>query len=121
MAKKVKKAGDEQLLEIIVQGIEEVKGSEILIMDLREIESAVSNFFVVCTGTSSTHVDAIYKSVDKFTEEHLNEGPRRVEGRRNAKWILMDYFSVIVHIFDEETRAFYDLESLWGDASIRPE
>jgi ribosome-associated protein len=118
MAKKVKKAGDEQLIDVIVQGMQEVKATNIVVMDLREIESAVANYFVIATGNSSTQVEAISNSVDRFTEENLDDSPRRIEGKRNAKWILMDYFTVLVHIFDEETRAFYNLEQLWGDAKF---
>ncbi len=119
MAKKVKKAGDEQLIDVIVEGMKEVKATNILIMDLRDIESAVANYFVIATGNSSTQVEAISNSVDRFTEEHLDDSPRRIEGKRNAKWILMDYFTVLVHIFDEETRTFYNLEQLWGDAKFK--
>ena len=118
MAKKVKKAGDEQLIDVIVDGMKEVKATNIVIMDLRDIESAVANYFVIATGNSSTQVEAISNSVDRFTEEHLDDSPRRIEGKRNAKWILMDYFTVLVHIFDEETRTFYNLEQLWGDAKF---
>ncbi len=118
MAKKVKKAGDEQLIDVIVQGMQEVKASNIVVMDLRDIESAVANYFVIATGNSSTQVEAISNSVDRFTEEHLDDSPRRIEGKRNAKWILMDYFTVLVHIFDEETRTFYNLEQLRGDAKF---
>ena len=119
MAKKVKKAGDEQLIDVIVEGMKEVKATNIVIMDLRDIESAVANYFVIATGNSSTQVEAISNSVDRFTEEHLDDSPRRIEGKRNAKWILMDYFTVLVHLFDEETRTFYNLEQLWGDAKFK--
>jgi ribosome-associated protein len=78
----------------------------------------VANYFVIATGNSSTQVEAISNSVDRFTEEHLDDSPRRIEGKRNAKWILMDYFTVLVHLFDEETRTFYNLEQLWGDAKF---
>lgn len=115
MAKKVKKAGDEQFLDIVVQGMQELKAKNIVILDLRSIESAMADYFVIASGSSSTHVEAIANSVEKFTEEHLNDSPRRIEGKRNAKWVLMDYFNTIVHIFDEETRDFYALEQLWGD------
>ncbi len=119
MAKKVKKAGDEELLEIVVQGMQELKATNIVVMDLRELESAMTDYFVIASGNSSTHVEAIANSVERFTEENLDESPRRVEGKRNAKWVLMDYFTVIVHVFDEETREFYSLEQLWGDAKFK--
>ncbi|MEY2938215.1 MAG: hypothetical protein RL062_804 [Bacteroidota bacterium] len=119
MAKKVKKAGDEELLDIVVKGMQELKATNIVVMDLRELESAMTDYFVIASGNSSTHVEAIANSVERFTEENMDESPRRVEGKRNAKWVLMDYFTVIVHVFDEETREFYSLEQLWGDAKFK--
>jgi ribosome-associated protein len=118
MAKKVKKAGEEQLLDIVVQGMQELKAKNIVILDLRKLESAMADYFVIASGSSSTHVEAIANSVEKFTEENLDESPRRIEGKRNGKWVLMDYFNTIVHVFDEETRDFYAIEQLWGDGAF---
>ena len=118
MAKKIKKVEKKELLEVIIEGMQELKAKNIVVMDLRAINSSVADYFVIATGTSSTQVEGICNSVEKFTEDVLAESPRRIEGKRNAKWILMDYFNIIVHIFDEETRAFYSLEQLWGDATI---
>ncbi|MEN9394531.1 MAG: ribosome silencing factor [Bacteroidota bacterium] len=118
MAKKVKKAGEEQLLDIVVQGMQELKAKNIVILDLRKLESAMADYFVIASGSSSTHVEAIANSVEKFTEENLDESPRRIEGKRNGKWVLMDYFNTIVHVFDEETRDFYAIEQLWGDGEF---
>ena len=119
MAKKIKKVEKKELLEVIIEGMQELKAKNIVVMDLRAINSSVADYFVIATGTSSTQVEGICNSVEKFTEDLLEESPRRIEGKRNAKWILMDYFNIIVHIFDEETRAFYSLEQLWGDATIK--
>jgi len=119
MAKKIKKVEKRELLEVIIEGMQELKAKNIVVMDLRAINSSVADYFVIATGTSSTQVEGICNSVEKFTEDVLTESPRRIEGKRNAKWILMDYFNIIVHIFDEETRAFYSLEQLWGDATIK--
>ena len=119
MAKKIKKVEKKELLEVIIEGMQELKAKNIVVMDLRAINSSVADYFVIATGTSSTQVEGICHSVEKFTEDLLAESPRRIEGKRNAKWILMDYFNIIVHIFDEETRAFYSLEQLWGDATIK--
>jgi len=119
MAKKIKKAEQKDLLDVIIEGMQELKAKNIVVMDLREIPSSVADYFVIATGNSSTQVEGICNSVDKFTEELLMENPRRIEGKRNAKWILMDYFNIIVHIFDEATRAFYAIEQLWGDAKIK--
>lgn len=118
MKKKETKTGnDDALLLSIIEGIEEVKGHDIKILDLRNIEAAIADYFIVCTGTSSTQVEAIARSAENFTRKQLDERPRRVEGVRNAQWVLMDYFSIIVHVFYEPMREHYDIEGLWADAN----
>ncbi|MDX5325664.1 MAG: ribosome silencing factor [Bacteroidota bacterium] len=104
------------LVEKVVQGIEDVKGQNLTILDLRDIENSVAEFFVICDATSSTQANALSGSVEKVVRQELGEKPWHVEGTQNAQWILMDYVSVVVHIFQKETRDFYDIESLWGDA-----
>jgi ribosome-associated protein len=119
MAKRIKKeSSSEQLLNTIVEGILEVKGKHPVILDLRKVDNASADYFVVCHGTSTTQVSAIARSVEKETEEKLNESPWHIEGSRNAQWILMDYVNVVVHVFDETSRAYYDIEDLWADAQI---
>jgi ribosome-associated protein len=110
------KKNTEQLLKSIVRGIEELKGEEITILDLREIENSVCDFFVITEAQSSTQVKAISGSVEKQTKEERNEKPWHIEGLENAEWVLMDYVSIVVHVFRKEARKFYDIESLWGDA-----
>lgn len=118
MKKKETKSGnDDSLLLSIIEGIEEVKGHDIKILDLRNIEAAIADYFIVCTGTSTTQVEAIARSAENFTRKQLDERPRRVEGVRNAQWVLMDYFSIIVHVFYEPMREHYDIEGLWADAN----
>ena len=91
MKKKETKTGsDDALLLSIIEGIEEVKGHDIKILDLRNIEAAIADYFIVCTGTSTTQVEAIARSAENFTRKQLDERPRRVEGVRNAQWVLMD-------------------------------
>jgi len=108
---------DSQLLcDTIVEGMQENKAKDIVVLDLREIESAVCDFFVICTGDSSTQVDGISNSVVRFTRKALSEKPWAIEGQKNSEWILMDYVSVVAHVFYHETRSFYDLEELWSDA-----
>ncbi len=109
---------DDALLLSIIEGIEEVKGHDIKILDLRNIEAAIADYFVVCTGTSTTQVEAIARSAENFTRKQLDERPRRVEGVRNAQWVLMDYFSIIVHVFNEPMREHYDIEGLWADGNL---
>ena len=116
---KVATAGAEQLVDAVVYGMEEVKANEIVVMDLRKVSNALSDFFVVCHGSSNTQVKAIADSVEKETFRMLNDEPAHTEGVGNATWILMDYVNVVVHIFSRDARDFYALEDLWADASVK--
>ena len=116
---KIVKAGSEQLVEAVVYGMEELKAQDIVVMDLRKVPNALSDYFVVCHGTSNTQVQAIADSVEKETFRILQDEPSHREGARNATWILMDYVNVIVHIFSKDARDFYALEDLWADASVK--
>jgi ribosome-associated protein len=116
MAKKEKSI--DQLITKIVEGIEEVKGQKIDILDLREIENTVCDYFIICNGTSNTQVAAIVNSVQKIVSKSIQEKPWHVEGMENQEWVLMDYINVVVHVFQKQIRDFYDIESLWGDAKI---
>ncbi len=111
-----KQAGTDQLIAEIIRGIEDVKGNDIEILDLRDIENTVCDYFIICNGTSNTQVNAIVNSVQKSVSKALKEKPWHVEGSDNAEWILMDYVHVVVHVFQKHIRAFYDIEGLWGDA-----
>jgi len=113
-----KKTNNDQLITEILKGIEDVKGADIQLFDLREIENTVTDYFIICTGNSNTQVSAISGSVQKIVSKELHEKPWHIEGEANAEWILMDYVNVVVHIFQKQTREFYDIESLWGDAKI---
>ncbi len=114
MAKK--NQNQDQLISLIVKGIEEVKGNNIKILDLRPIENTVCDYFIICDGNSNTQVSAIAGSIQKIVSKAIKEKPWHVEGESNASWILMDYVHVVVHIFQKETRDFYHIENLWGDA-----
>ncbi|MGO3182268.1 MAG: ribosome silencing factor [Aequorivita sp.] len=109
-------AETDQLITQIIRGIEDVKGQDIEILDLREIENTVCDYFIICNGTSNTQVNAIVGSVQKSVSKALKEKPWHVEGSDNAEWILMDYVHVVVHVFQKHIREFYDIEGLWGDA-----
>lgn len=104
------------LSSTIVEGMLEKKAKNVVLMDLREIPNSISDFFVVCSGTSDTQLDAISRSVEESVVKNLKEKPWHQEGLSNREWILMDYSDVVVHIFREERREFFDIESLWGDA-----
>ena len=112
------KSEDKSLVDEILYGIEDVKGVEVHIMDLSKISNTVCKFFILCTGTSNTHVAAISNSVKKNVSKKLKEKPYSMEGIENQEWVLIDYVDVVVHIFQREIREFYDIENLWGDAKI---
>lgn len=107
------------LLETIIEGMQEVKGKNITILDLKNIETAVCKYFVICSGTSNTHVSSVSENVRKFVSKEMQEKPWNTEGESTSEWILLDYSDIVVHVFQEKTRAFYTLEDLWGDAEIR--
>lgn len=107
-----------QLAEAVIRGMQEVKGHNIKSIDLRKIPNSVSDYFVICHGTSNTQVEAISRKVEDTVSEELAERPMHREGGDNAEWILLDYFNVVVHIFREEARNFYNLEGLWADAEV---
>jgi ribosome-associated protein len=119
MGKKLKQTPTELLVDIIVNGMQEVKAKDIVVLDMKDVRSATTDFYIICNGTSNTHVEAISRSVERETLEKVSEKPSHTEGVQNAQWILMDYFSVVVHIFDEKSREYYRLEDLWADANMR--
>ena len=112
------KEESELLVESVIRGMQEKKAENIVTLDLRQIDNSVSDFFIICTGNSSTQVDAIADSVEEFVRKEINEKPWHTEGKKNSQWILLDYFSVVVHIFQKEYRDFYRIEDLWADAEV---
>jgi ribosome-associated protein len=108
----------EQLNQLIVEGIQDKKGKNIVQLDLRNLGDAPTDFFIICEGDSNTHVKAISDSIYKKVKESLETMPTHMEGSTNAKWILMDYFNTVVHVFYPETREFYEIEQLWSDAKM---
>ena len=106
----------DQLITGILNGIEDVKGQNINILDLREIENTVCDYFIICEGTSNTQVNAIVNSIQKKVSKETKDKPWHIEGSDNAEWVLMDYVNVVVHVFQKHIRDYYDIESLWGDA-----
>ncbi len=116
MAKRNESA--DTLIATILKAIDEIKGENVQLLDLREIENTVCDYFIICSGTSNTHVNAISGIIQKQVGKLAKEKPWHVEGEGNAEWILLDYINVVVHIFQKQTRDFYNIESLWGDAKI---
>lgn len=116
MSKEVKDDDSKILSNAIVEGMQENKAEDIVVLDLRDIQNAVCDFFVICSGDSSTQIEGISSSVMRHTRKELSERPWSLEGKGSKEWILLDYVSVVAHIFYKETREFYDLEDLWADA-----
>ena len=111
-------ASSELVKKFVVEGLQETKGQNITVLDLREIENAVTDFFIIAEGNSNTQVNSLADSVHKVVRENVGDRPWHIEGRDNSEWVLMDYVTVVVHVFQKGIREFYDLEGLWGDAEI---
>ncbi|TKG91147.1 ribosome silencing factor [Puteibacter caeruleilacunae] len=118
MTQKAKLNQSEQLIDAIVEGIRRKKGEEIILADLTKIGNTECDYFIICHGNSNTHVDSIAQSVEETTIELADEKVWHTDGYRNSQWILLDYMNIMVHVFQQEYREFYDLESLWADATI---
>ena len=109
----------EELVSLIIKGMEDTKAKDIMILDLQDIEHAITNYFVICHGNSKPQLEAIADNIIGRTLKGLKVKPWHKEGFENAEWILLDYVDVVVHIFREDRRNFYQLEKLWADAAIR--
>ncbi len=115
--KNIKNIADESeiLAKLAAFGMSEKKGVEIVLLDLREIAVSPARFFVICSGNVPSHVNAIADSVFEVIKKATGQNPRKMEGYNNAEWVLLDYFDVMVHVFQKEKREFYKLEELWAD------
>lgn len=109
----------DRLTEIIVKALQEKKGHDIACLDLRELPGAVADMFIVCHGDSSTQVSALARSVEEIVYKEQKEDVLHREGLENAQWVLLDYFNVVVHVFQKEQRDYYGIERLWADATTR--
>ena len=105
--------------ELAILGIQEKKGNEIVRLDLRNINSSVADYFIVCHAESSTQVRAIASSVEEEVFKASKQHPYRIEGLEHGEWVLLDYIDVVVHIFKTDKREFYGIEDLWGDAEVK--
>ena len=108
----------EQKREMIIEAIQEKKGHEIVSIDLRQVEHAICECFIICHGESDTQVGAITDSIEKKLKEESGIRAHHVEGRQNSQWVLLDFFDILVHVFQEEFRSFYSLEELWADGIV---
>ena len=108
----------EQKKELILEAIKEKKGHEIVTIDLSEVENSICDCFIICHGESVTQVGAITESIERKLKEEARIRAHHVEGLQNSQWVLLDYFDILVHVFQEEFRAFYRLEELWADGKV---
>lgn len=115
---KVGERDSETLSEFVVQGMLEKKASDVVVLDLRDIKHAVADYFIICSGSSDTQIDAISNSIEEQVFKLSKEWPWKVEGKQNKEWVLIDYVNVVAHVFNKDKRAFYGLEELWGDAKV---
>lgn len=106
------------LANLVVQGMQERKAQNIVLMDLRHVKNAITDYFVVCSGTSDTQIDAIADSVEEEVHKASRTNPWHREGKMQKEWILIDYVDVVAHVFKKDRREFYKLEDLWGDAEF---
>jgi len=116
MAKRKKSETSGMLADIIVKGMQEKFGLDIVKLNLSGIPNSITDYFVICHGASRSQVDAIADSVQAEVKKAVGGSPSHKEGFENCEWILLDYFDVVVHIFQEDKRGFYQLEKLWADA-----
>jgi len=115
----IKEYSTEKLVDAVILGMQEKKAKNINILNLKQIDTAITDYFVICDAQSTTQVDAIADSVEEFVEKKIGEKSLHKEGTENANWILVDFVDVVVHVFQTESRDFYNLEEFWDDAEKR--
>jgi len=115
---KIKSKSEELLNNLIIDAIQDIKGKNIVKIDLRTLHDAPTDFFIVCEGDSTTQVKAISDNIQRRLKTELGVSPYHSEGADSSRWVLVDYFQTVVHVFYPETREFYDIEELWSDAGF---
>ena len=118
MHKKNGAVSSEEIKDLVVKGMMEKKARDVKVLDLREIKNAIADFFVICSGTSDTQIEAIADSLEAEVFKSIGQHPWQKEGKEFKEWILVDYVDVVAHIFNQKKREFYAIEELWGDAKI---
>ena len=116
MRKRHQTENTEEILQTIINTMQEKKGHEIISLNLKKIHASVTDYFVICSGSSRTQVDAIASNIVDDVSVKCGQRPYNKEGFENAEWILIDYIDIVVHVFLDTTRNFYQLEKLWADA-----
>ena len=112
------KINSDKLSKFIANCMDDKKAEDIRIINLKEINNSVTDYFVLATGNSNIHIDAIADGIQENVFKEYNERPWKKEGVENREWILIDFVNVVAHIFDEKKRNLYELEKLWGDGII---
>jgi ribosome-associated protein len=112
-------ANSDILAELVVKGMQEKKASDIVVLNLKSLKNAVSDYFVIASATSDTQLEAIASSIEEEIYKATRQNPWQTEGRTNKEWVLLDYVDVVAHVFLKDKREFYALEELWGDANIK--
>jgi ribosome-associated protein len=112
----IKEYSAQRLVDSVVEGMLEKKARNISILDLKNTDNSICDYFVICDAQSTTQVDAIANSVEMIVEKTMGEKVHHKEGFENASWILLDFVDVVVHVFQTESRDFYNLEEFWEDA-----
>lgn len=105
-----------ELLDLIIDSIQDIKGKNIVKLDMRDLDDAPTDYFVICEGDSSTQISSISDNIVKRVKDEFDLRPSHIEGKMHSTWVLVDYFDVIVHVFYPDTRRFYEIEELWSDA-----
>ena len=105
----------EVLARLAAQMLDEKKGEDVRILDLRKVHGAPAEYFVIASGNVPSHVSALCDVVYETVKKAMGLSPHKIEGYNNAEWILMDYFDVVIHIFQKEKRTFFRLDELWSD------
>ena len=109
---------DKELLQVIIEGMQEKKARNITVLDFQDIENSFCNYFVICEADSRPQLQAITESIEEFTTKKLKIKPHHIEGVQNAEWILLDYLTIVAHVFRSDIRSYYKIEELWADAKI---
>ncbi len=119
MKNQTKDIENEQIVKNIVEGIQERKGKEIVVVDMHRLKESPCSYFVICEGDSSVHVNAVAASVQEYVQDKIKIKPFATDGNEASEWIAMDYGQIIVHVFQRRAREYYDIEHLWADADLQ--
>lgn len=114
----IKRLSTEEMNALIIDSIQDIKGKKIVLLDLRHLDDAPTDFFIVCEGDSTVQVKGIAGNIQARLKKEADILPSHIEGTDTSVWVLVDYFVTVVHVFYPETREFYQLEELWSDAKV---